>query len=60
MDDTMRVILALGPGTQLVKFDNKSVYRIVPVHPSDHLLRVYHGRVKYMWIQLAIWASHRP
>ena len=34
----MRVILALGPGTQLVKFDIKSVYRINPVHPSDCLL----------------------
>jgi len=38
VDDTMRVILAVGPGTQLVKFDIKSAYRIVPVHPSDHLL----------------------
>ena len=38
VDDAVKVILALGPGTQLVKFDVKSAYRIVPVHPSDRLL----------------------
>jgi len=38
VDDTVRVILALGRGTQLVKFDIKSAYRIIPVHSSDRLL----------------------
>jgi len=38
VDDTVRVILALGPGTQLVKFDIKCASCIVPVYPSDHLL----------------------
>ena len=38
MDDRVRIILVLGQGTQLVKFDIKSAYRIIPVHPSDRLL----------------------
>jgi len=38
VDDAERVILTLGPGTQLVMFDIKSPYCIVPVHPSDRLL----------------------
>ena len=38
VDNAVRVILTLGPGTQLVKFDIKSAYCIVPVHPSDCLL----------------------
>ena len=39
IDDVVREILALGPGTTLAKIDIKSAYRIVPVHPTDrHLL----------------------
>ena len=34
----MSLIQQLGPGTELVKIDLKSAYRIVPVHPDDHTL----------------------
>ena len=41
VDDAMDCIRKLGVGTQLVKFDLKSVYRIVEVHPEDqHLLAI--------------------
>ena len=41
VDDAVRVILALGMGTKLAKFDIQSAYRIVPVCPSDrHLLGI--------------------
>ena len=35
IDDTVRQILALGPGTQLAKIDIKSAFRLIPVHPAD-------------------------
>ena len=38
LDDAVEIILNLGVGTQLVKLDLKSAYRIVPVHPQDHHL----------------------
>ena len=31
-------MLQLGTGTELVKFDLKNAYRILPVHPQDHHL----------------------
>ena len=38
VDDAVKVILALGKGTELAKFDIQSAYRIVPVHPTDRCL----------------------
>lgn len=38
VDDAVDMILKLGVGTQLVKLDLKSAYRIVPIHPQDHHL----------------------
>ena len=38
MDDAVKVILALGKGTELAKFDIQSAYRIVPIHPTDRYL----------------------
>ena len=38
MDDAVKLILALGKGTKLAKFDIQSAYRIVPVHPTDRYL----------------------
>ena len=39
VDDAVKVILALGKGTELAKFDIQSAYRIVLVHPTDRCLR---------------------
>ena len=47
MDNAVRVILALGRGTNLAKFDIQSVHRIITVYPLDrHLLRmVWNGQL---------------
>ena len=33
VDDAIRVILTLGRGTKLAKFDIRNAYHIIPVHP---------------------------
>ena len=38
IDDAVKLIMQLGPGTQLAKLDIKDAYRIVPVYPDDHHL----------------------
>ena len=38
VDDIAATVLALGQGSLLAKFDIKSAYRTVPVHPDDRLL----------------------
>ena len=38
VDDVVRAVLSLGRGTNLVKFDIQSAYRVIPVHPLDRQL----------------------
>ena len=38
VEDAVSIIHRLGQNTLLAKVDIKSTYRIVPVHPDDHLL----------------------
>lgn len=38
VDEAVRVIRELGPGTQLAKLDIESAYRLIPVHPEDRPL----------------------
>lgn len=38
VDDAVRRIKSMGRGTLLAKFDIASAYRMVPVHPADHML----------------------
>ena len=39
IDDAIKKINTLGPGTRLAKIDIKSAFRLIPVHPDDrHLL----------------------
>ena len=47
VDDVVKAICQLGPGSQMAKIDIKSAYRIVPVHPTDrHLLGIrWKGKV---------------
>ena len=40
IDQAADIILRLGRGTQLLKFDLKDAYRVIPVHPQDHHLLV--------------------
>ena len=38
VDQVAQKVMELGPGTQLAKLDDKSAYRIIPVHPDDRPL----------------------
>ena len=38
VDAAVRLIMAMGPGTLLAKFDIESAYRLIPVHPDDRPL----------------------
>ena len=38
MEEVVRVLLELGPGSQMAKMDIRSAYRMVPVHPQDRCL----------------------
>ena len=38
VDAAVRIIMAMGPGVLLAKFDIESAYRLIPVHPDDILL----------------------
>ena len=53
VEDAVRVILALGRGTKLAKFDIQSAYRIIPVHPSDRQLlgMIWEGQ---LYVDLAL------
>ena len=38
IDDAIKEIVWLGPGTLLTKIDVKSALRILPVHPADRYM----------------------
>ena len=38
VDAAVRIIMAMGPGVLLAKFDIESAYRLIPVHPEDRPL----------------------
>ena len=38
VDEALQIVLLLGVGALLAKFDIQSAYRIVPVHPDDRPL----------------------
>lgn len=38
MDDAVRAVLGLSKKTEMAKLGIENTYRIVPVHPDDHLL----------------------
>ena len=38
IDEIARQVVELGRGARMAKMDIKSAYRLVPVHPQDHLL----------------------
>ena len=42
VDDAIRVLQSLGPGSYLAKTDLKSAFRLIPIHPDDwNLLGIY-------------------
>lgn len=40
VDEAVRTVWELGPQTEMAKFDIKSAYHLVPVHPEDRPLLV--------------------
>ena len=38
VDAVVRIIMAMGSGVLLAKFDIESAYRLIPVHPDDRPL----------------------
>ena len=49
VDDAIRIIRSLGPGSFMAKTDLKSAFRLIPVHPSNWHLLAFTGRVNTMW-----------
>ena len=42
MDDAIRILQTLGPGSFMAKTDLKSAFRLIPIHPDDwNLLGIY-------------------
>ena len=61
IDDALKFIMTLGPGTQLIKVDLKSAYRIVPIHPDDrHLLGICWEGSVYVDNALPFWLRSAP
>ena len=38
VDDAIKKIITLGPGSLLAKIDIQSAFRLIQVHPADHHL----------------------
>ena len=38
MDEVVRMVVALGPGAQMAKFDIESAYRLILVHQDDRAM----------------------
>ena len=47
VDDAIRILLQLGPGGLMAKFDVESAYRNVPIHPDDRYLLGMSWRNQY-------------
>ena len=42
VDDAIRILQSLGPGSFMAKTDLKSAFRLIPIHPDDwHLLGIH-------------------
>ena len=42
VDDAIRILLSLGPGSYMAKTDLKSAFLLIPIQPDDwHLLGIY-------------------
>ena len=49
IDDAIRKIMQLGPGSLLAKIDVRSAFRLMPVHPADrHLLAMSWRGARYI------------
>ena len=47
VDDAIRILKSLGPGSFMAKTDLKSAFRLIPIHPDDGDLLGIHWNNQY-------------
>ena len=61
VDDAIRIIKSLGPGSFMAKTDLKSAFRLIPVHPGNwHLLGIYWQSQYYVDLYLPFGLRSAP
>ena len=61
VDDAIRILKSLGPGSFMAKTDVKSAFRLIPVHPEDcHLLGIYWQQQYYVDLYLPFGLRSAP
>ena len=61
VDDAIRILKSLGPGSFMAKTDLKSAFRLIPVHPEDwHLLGIYWQQQYYVDLYLPFGLRSAP
>ena len=61
VDAAVRIIMAMGPGVLLAKFNIESAHRLIPVHPDDRPLLGMMWRDKlYVDTTLPFWPEVSP
>ena len=48
VDDAIRILLSLGPGSYMAKTDLKSAFRLIPIDPGDWHLMGFTGYLSIM------------
>ena len=61
VDDAIRILQSLGPGSFMAKTDLKSAFRLIPIHPADwHLLGIYWQSQYYVDLYLPFGLRSAP
>ena len=61
VDDAIRIVQGLGPGSYMAKTDLKSAFRLIPIHPDDwNLLGVYWNSRYYVDMYLPFGLRSAP
>lgn len=61
VDDAIRILKSLGPGSFMAKTDLKSAFRLIPIHPDDwHLLGIYWQKQYYVDLYLPFGLRSAP
>ena len=61
VDDAIRILQSLGPGSFMAKTDLNSAFRLIPIHPADwHLLGIYWQSQYYVDLYLPFGLRSAP
>ena len=61
VDDAIRILKSLGPGSFMAKTDLKSAFRLIPIRPDDwHLLGIYWQKQYYVDLYLPFGLRSAP